>query len=173
VINGDFQALAFLLGAMGLAVAAIALVVAIEVARRSQEYLRKHAQEMSLMVSRRISEQDRHLSESLERMLGQIAEVERSNRSHLKEMKELSTTLDGRLATSEGLLTERFRDLDNKTAALEKVCATQNTQFVAMKRILKSLSEDIESMRMPANDTAPLATYESAQADGPSRAGPT
>ncbi len=155
-MSGDLQALAFLLGAMGLGVAAVALIVAIEVARRSQEYLRRHVQEISLTVSRRIQEQDRHLSDSIDRIRGQIAEVERATRLRTKEMMDVTKNVDGRFAAQEGLVTERIRNMDGKTAALEKIASSHHNQMVAMKRILKSVADDLQALRAPALDDSEL-----------------
>ncbi|MEQ8666805.1 MAG: hypothetical protein RIC16_13875 [Rhodospirillales bacterium] len=159
MFNATISQIAFLLGALGLFVGAVALIVAIEVARRSQEYLRKHAQEMNLTLSKRIQEQDKHLGDALQRFRGQLNEFERSDQERGRQVSEMNRGLELRFANQEGIVNERVRAAEGRIGAVEKLSTSYVRQISVMRQAIKDLSYDVSGIvsrltPVPPPDTA-------------------
>lgn len=160
MFDASIGQIAFLLGALGLFVGAVALIVAVEVARRSQEYLRKHAQEMSLTLSKRIGEQDRHLGEALERHRQQLREIEIKNEQSAERLNQACQRVYTQLAAQEGVVLERLRGGEQRFAALEKRVDEQRKHLNTMRGMINSLIGDVERSLSVANrreDPSPKA----------------
>jgi len=148
--------IAFLLGALGLFVGAVALIVAIEVARRSQEYLRKHAQEMSLTLSKRIQDQDQHLGKELNNFLNRIQEMEETEKGRDRALAETRQNLESRFASQEGILLERQKLQADTLTGFERNIEAHAKQLNGIRNVLQTIAQDIERLRDAPKQGVPM-----------------
>ncbi|MEQ8667487.1 MAG: hypothetical protein RIC16_17335 [Rhodospirillales bacterium] len=152
MFGSDLSTIAFFMGAVGMGLGGVSLLVALEVSRRGQEQLARHTEDMGKMLASRLEKQDRQVASVVDRLNERIADVENVAGQQKTILMEVSSSVENRLASHEAMLDEKLKAFRDKMATVERNQDRQAKSVTTLKTAMRGLVEP-----SPAGPPAPPA----------------
>lgn len=136
----DTSSISFVMGGVGLATGVIAMFIAIEIARRTKEYMESHFKAIDDLVGKRVAAQDSRMDRLGERLSEKITEVERTVELLGRAVSDLGKGLDVRLAGHDAAVADQITPLALKVKDIERETIDQRRQLAQLLKSVQAAS---------------------------------
>lgn len=133
MFGSDLATIAFFMGAVGMGLGGVALLVTLEATRRGHEQLARHTEDMGKLLTSRLEKQDRQIGAVVDRLNERLGDVENAASQQKTVLIEVSSSIETRLAGHEALLDEKLQTFRDKVAKVERVQERQTRTVSNLK----------------------------------------